>query len=667
MAKNENMLYSNEPYKANNVRTRARTPLLRRIKLIFPLVAAVVCAATAHGDTRLWEVGGDGPAWRDAELHSTAISFDSPGAIQLVGFNPSDNIVGQLKWDEGFPLDFVDELAAARVWDNVPFKQSNLPLVDGDPTTSSDIRFKDFGVLQAGRTFFFDLGTRFPVNRIGFYPRPEGADSRGRPFAEDFIRGYKVQVNDGSNFNAQDLPIYNLLTQVDFTTESAAEIRFPLQFIRYIQLNVTSANPFEIAEFEVYGTGFPPGGRYLSEIIDLGEVANFSRLFWAAETLRQNEESIDADPEADAGVSIRMRTGRDDTPQVFYEVVNVFTGDVQEVSESDYNGLGLNVRGPVEDDQVNWSEWSAPFTASGQRIDLPSPRRFFQVEIVLQSNSILAGVRVNSVAVEHSIPPLAQQLVGEISVLEDPRPLGNKPRVPAGAPSTFAYDIRANIAEADIGFDAIEIFTPAAPLFRDLQMGNPPASVVPDSIVESGESLTLFFPSQRLTTESHGDMRIVFDAEVFLQATFFNAQVFDTQSDEAPQKILPGDANPSVLTNNLRVLTTAASARNLLPFFEVSPGVVTPNGDGTNESASISYKLVQLQQPVRIDIEILDLSGRRVRTLFNGAESSGTFTWDWDGRDDGGTTVPPGIYLAKVSVDAERERFERLGTVGVAY
>ena len=59
-----------------------------------------------------------------------------------------------------------------------------------------------------------------------------------------------------------------------------------------------------------------------------------------------------------------MRTGRDDTPQVFYEIVNVFTGDVQEVSEGDYGRLGLNVRGPVEDDQVNWSEWSPPFAES---------------------------------------------------------------------------------------------------------------------------------------------------------------------------------------------------------------------------------------------------------------------------------------------------------------
>ena len=631
-------------------------------------IIAVACLATAaRGEVRQWALGDEGLSWRDNELNSTAISFDVPGAIQLVGFNPSDNIVQQLNWSEGFPSNFIAEAAKARVWDNVPFKQSNIPLIDGDLATSSESRFKDFGVLQAGRTFFFDLGTRFPISRIAFFPRPEGTDRRGRPYADDFIRGYKLQVNDGVRFNQHNLPIYNLLTQVDFTNQNAAQVLFPLQFVRYIQLNVTSANPFELAEVEVYGAGFPPGGRYLSEIIDLGEVANFSRLSWTTENLRQEEGSISPEPAADARASIRMRTGRDDTPQVFYEIINVFTGDTQEVSESDHGRLSLNVRGPVEDDQINWSEWSAPFADSGQQIDLPSPRRFFQIEINLESRSILDGIRVNSLSVEHSIPPLAQQLIGEISVLEDPRPLGDKPRVPAGAPTTFAYDIRADIDEADVGFDAIEIFTPAKPRFRELFVGNPPILVVPDNVIEGPESLTLFFPSQRLTTEAQGEIRIVFDAQVFVQATFFNAQVFDTQSDEAPQRVLPGDANPTVLTNNLRVLTTAASAQNLLPFFAIQPSVVTPNGDGTNEESDISYTLVQLQQPVQIDVEILDLSGRRVRTLFSDLASSGSFTWAWDGRDDGGRTVPPGIYLARVVVDAERERFVRLGTVGVAY
>lgn len=631
------------------------------------LVGVAWLAAAAAGEVRQWELGGAGRSWKDDELNSTAISFDAAGAIQLVGFNPSDNIVRQLRWTEGFPLDFVSEVAEARVWDNVPFKQTNAPLVDGDVQTSSENRFKDFGVLQAGRAFFFDLGTRFPVNRISFFPRPEGADSRGRPFADDFIRGYKVQVSDGVSFTPENLPVYNLLTQVDFTTESVAQIPFPLQFVRYIQLNVTSTNPFEIAEFEVYGAGFPPGGRYRSKIIDLGEVANFSRLLWTTETLRQQEGRIDVEPMADADISIRMRTGRDDTPQVFYEIVNVFTGDVQEVSESDYGRLGLNVRGPVEDDQVNWSEWSPPFAESGQRIELPSPRRFFQLEIALTSHSILDGIRVNSLVVEHSIPPLAQQLIGEISALETPRPLGNKPRVPAGALSTFAYDIRADISETDVGFDALEILTPARPQFREMFIGDPPVATAPDSVVEGERSLKLFFPSQRLTHQSPSALRVVFDAEVFVQSTFFRARVFDTQSDEAPQQILPGDANPTVLTNDLRVLTTAASARNLLPFFAVQPAVVTPNGDGINERVRISGTLVQLQQPVQLTVRIFSLGGQRVRTLFAGARGSGSFVWEWDGRDDSGNPVPVGIYLAEVTADAERERFTRLGAVGVAY
>jgi hypothetical protein len=629
-------------------------------------VLLVLLAASANSEVRRWELGGEGLSWRSNELNSTAISYGVPGSIQLVGFNSNDNIVQQLKWTEGHPLDFIEE-AGARVWDNVPFKQSNTPLIDGDLLTSSDIRFKEFGLLQGGRRFFFDLGTRFPVNRIVFFPRPDGADSRGRPFADDFIRGYKIQVNDGDSFSPQNLPIYELLSQVDFTNEGVAETRIPLQFVRYLQLNVTSDNPFEIAEFQVFGAGFAPGGRYRSQIVDLGEAANFQQLLWDFETLLQEDGTIRTDPEGDARVSFRMRTGKDETPRVYYEIINVFTGDTQEVSENAYNKLQANVRGPVEDDRSSWSEWSAPFTEPGEPIDLPSPRQYFQLEATLESRSILSGLRVNSLVVEHSIPPLAQQLIGEISVLQDPRPLGDKPRVPAGESSTFAYDVRADVTAADVGFDAIQLFTPGAPVFRDFLIGDPLVPVTPDSLIQEEGSLTLFFPSRRLTEQSPNGLRIVFETQVFVQATLFSAQVFDTQSDEAPQRVLAGDANPTVSTNDLRVLTTAASARNLLPFFQVTPGVLTPNGDGINDLAGLSYTLVQLRQPVHVDVEILDLSGRRVRTLFSGLQGSGSATRQWDGRDDAGKPVPVGIYIASVDVDAERQNYVRLGTVGVVY
>ena len=94
--------------------------------------------------------------------------------------------------------------------------------------------------------------------------------------------------------------------------------------------------------------------------------------------------------------------------------------------------LDEGVRGPIYDDQINWSLWSAPFTESGQPIQLPSPRQYFQFEIQIKRNAILDGLRLNSFSVEHTIPPVAQLLVAEISQLDDPRPVGDVPTTCTG-------------------------------------------------------------------------------------------------------------------------------------------------------------------------------------------------------------------------------------------
>ena len=39
----------------------------------------------------------------------------------------------------------------------------------------------------------------------------------------------------------------------------------------------------------------------------------------------------------------------------------------------------------------------------------------------------------------------------------------------------------------------------------------------------------------------------------------------------------------------------------------------------------------------------------------------------WDGRDDGGKLVAPGIYLLRVDVKAEKNRFSRLNPVALVY
>lgn len=633
--------------------------------------AAVVFAPQpAAAEVRQWMVGGnEGAAWREHELLSTAMSFDVPGTIQLVAFTSEDNVIPSLTWLDAFPSGYVEERAQALIWDNVAVVRPLLEIVDGIDTTSTHLAFKRFGIAQDGTKFFFDLGTRFPANRIAFFPRLEGISSEGRPFREDYIRGYVLKVNDGASFNERNEPIYAPIKRVDFTRENTTQIDFPLQFVRYIELEVTSASPFELAEFQLFGTGFAPAGSYRSKIIDLGEPANFSRMEWTLEKLRQSGDELVVEPAANADLEVVMRTGLDDNPRVYYEYIDLFTRERQVVTEDEYKALDESVRGPIDDDQVNWSLWSPPFTESGQPIQLPSPRRYFQFEVRIESGAILDGLRLTSLSVEHTIPPVAQILVAEISQLDVPRPPGDVPIVTAGDFTTFAYDVVAQIEETDTGFDALRILTPqSTPVFRQFFTGEDGVEVTPDSVQAELGSLTIFFPSQRPETGIYR-MRAVFDTQIFIQGTSVEAEVFDSQAEDGgvPQRVQPGDANPEVLTNALRVLTTAASASRLVSSLAVSSPVFTPNGDGINDQIELIYSLLQLVKPVEVSVEIFDLAGRPVHTVLEAESTSGAYAVAWDGRDDQGQVVPPGLYLAVVQVHTESETFMRSSSMGVAY
>jgi hypothetical protein len=201
----------------------------------------------------------------------------------------------------------------------------------------------------------------------------------------------------------------------------------------------------------------------------------------------------------------------------------------------------------------------------------------------------------------------------------------------------------------------------------DFLLGTPLASAAPDSVEEIPGSLKVFFPSHRVRSRATGTMRVVFESEVFVQGTSFPAEALDSRGQELPQQVLPGDANPEVSTNALRVLTSAESTRDLLPAFALSPPVISPNQDGLNDQAGVAYTLVQLVRPVAVKAVVYDLGGRPVRVLFSEAEGSGSYLWRWDGRDGDGNLVPIGLYLVRLEVKTERGRMVRTGSIGVVY
>ena len=57
-----------------------------------------------------------------------------------------------------------------------------------------------------------------------------------------------------------------------------------------------------------------------------------------------------------------------------------------------------------------------------------------------------------------------------------------------------------------------------------------------------------------------------------------------------------------------------------------------------------------------------------MREVYAGRDLVGNYAREWDGRDDAGEVVPPGIYLYRIEVDTDRDREAvRLGLVNVAY
>ena len=625
----------------------------------------------ANADLDVWQVNDEGRNWDNQKETFSAVDI-SANSVQIKGFEPGENITQAFPaWVDGIPRDGWDiERSSPHIWNNYPLKKPDIPIIDGDPTTSTEDRFKAFGASQRGKRFFIDLGSRTPLNQVVFYPRLDGFDVTGVPLWESYIRGYELYLSDGLTFGTNGQPIYgDPIKKVEFSRDSISVVDFDLNFVRYIMLRVTTTNPFELAEIELYGEGFVPKGEYQSAVIDLGEPSNFGRLNFLAEKLRVIERELVVEPEAEAGITILMRSGTDPTPRVYHEITNVYLKEQAVVTEDEYNGLAKDVQGRVEDDQVNWSRWSSPITETGVLLDLPSPRQYLQFRVTMTSGSILDGIRVSDLNLEIANPPLANGLVGEISVMEDPAPITGFPVVPAGESSSFFYDVRALVQGRDNGFDALHIDTPTIPRFNQLLMGSNESSLeevdaADIEVIEDETGLTLLFPDRRVTRAT--SLRVNFETRLLVQSTIFDGQVFDTQSEELPQPVLPANANQQVTTDALQVLTSADTRRTVFPELKASGSVITPNGDGRNDVLEMDYDILQLLEDVPNKVEVYDLSGRRVYS-FEENRGRGVHQAFWSGRNNAGDLVPPGIYLVQVKVEVTSSDHVHALTVAVAY
>ena len=549
-----------------------------------------------------------------------------------------------------------------------------------------------------GILVLLNLGARFGVERIRIYPRNTIVSSPSTPFQNDYLRAYELFTNDGLNLTSENTPIWDPL--IAETDNQVAVIDVPLDPPRYVQhlrLRATSPVDFEIDEIEIFGKGFLSRAQYVSDIFDAGQPAVWGTLRWVEEVL--------GDPRF-SSAHIRTRTGTDTSPFVYTRRLRgkQDADDIPFSLENPGEEMGLAeyrkfpqkagqtpitdaagrewMAGAVTDDLINWSPFSTPYPADaangpGLPIVSPSPRRYMQFEVVFNSSDLEAARVIKSLNFELLTPPFADALVGEVFPRE----------VQVSEEEVFTFAARATMGTDDLrGFDTIEIDTPARVSSIDaVQIIDGTGAVVAEHQFDSLDAASGEFAIGEVTddrfavrfpvvTDDQTQVHVRFQTNVLTYSTNFTAAARLTTEPGAAQVIDPGNvtflgAGDEDAFSGTTVLSPSVLAEGeLLGQVQAVPNPFTPNGDGINDEAIIHYSLLALSTPRPVEVALYDLSGRRVRVLFDGEESNGRYTDKvWDGRDDQGQAVPPGLYVARVFVSGDSGDAEQSRIVAVVY
>ncbi len=381
------------------------------------------------------------------------------------------------------------------------------------------------------------------------------------------------------------------------------------------------------------------------------------------------------------------------------------------LTRGEYQALSGNRRGKVEPDLEFWSGFQP--ARNGELIVAPSGNPFIQIQVEFSSQDPNAATAMRNLHFEFSAPQITDEVIGEIAPAAG---------VLAGRDTAFVLALRARLESENEGFNRVQVFTPAriagiesvtmeigegqVQELSRISLDDAGRGAEPGQFKEvhlDDEQFVLGFP----TIEPAADgttrevlMRIRFRGRVIDFRTDFRVNVLlDTVASEqtrdyTPSGILILDVNGSQVDtlalllpqpiigqdvldfqqldrladrNSLAVIADLSSqSRNLLNNFQLRPNPFTPNSDGINDEVKISYDIQRLLTPRPVRLDIYDLSGRRIRRLERSVASGG-YSVTWDGRNEDGMTVAPGLYVVRLFADADDAGAAVLRLISVAY
>jgi hypothetical protein len=378
---------------------------------------------------------------------------------------------------------------------------------------------------------------------------------------------------------------------------------------RFVKISIDAVDPGSnqtiIAEIRVFGTGYLSEGAYITKPKPAVKTANWGTVSWDAVL-----------PNPQTSLSFQFRTG--DTLTSY----------------------------------STWSPWSSPLTTNNSVFGVFEPRKYIQYRVNLKTTG-LETPQLNQITINYDTVMVAASAVASIDGRVEP----------ILKSVDVVYHILMDFENGNYGVDTIRLITPTPIIIKQILRDN--VVISPRLLYGLGE-VKLVFPD---TISTKTEIVIEFSATLYLDEMSFPCEVSSSKSSYYnPQRV---ERNVIGGKDSWTILTTGFADR-LLVDIKIEPNPFTPNGDGKNDETAIKFYVSDITTPRTLAVSIFDVTGRRVRDLYRNNVVAGAFVdlsaIRWDGRNNDGSIVRPGLYIIRVDLAADQGGGETVcKTVTVAY
>lgn len=498
-------------------------------------------------------------------------------------------------------------------------------LTDGDPTNT----FFAYNQDPLGSWRYVDLERIYRINRFVLFTGGQDPNT----WVEKSVRGFAVDISL-DKFRWEEVNVIHEIgvSNADNGDYDYASVDFPDEWARYARFRITEPRDQfpNIGDIMIYGVGYAYSGQFESEWLDFGLT-----------NVQKNFKTVVWEGSAPEGTSITFQ-----------------------IKTAYRNTQGNLVESP----------WGKEFTTKDIPVQDSEPASMIKYRVKLTTQDI------NKTPVLESVKFSYSEENQPVSIA-DGFVLPNS--IPMGVDTDFVYTLSYNLNSGE-NISALALATPGYAVINNVHSSDTKSDLTVDNggLLDikqtSPDTLWVHFATPITDTNNAGpdSLYITFNTKLLRNIHNFNAWVYNDKNND--------DAGGLGVWENRDLgswtVLTSTITKGVLSEVKAVPKVFTPNGDGINDFTVIEFSLSKIT--AKMKIKIFDTRGGLVTTIFDdrleprpwfvpNKLGNTTFARNmpgyWDGTDEDGDLVPPGVYLYQVVAETDDGDKVESGTVVVGY